>query len=244
MGLKDDIIKQVNGYIKGNYEITNTRSIPSAKDLGFGNKGRIIRAPILYADLRGSSEVTERHRQQTAAKIYKSFLYSMAQIVRSRGGEIRSFDGDRIMAIFPPINGDQEAACNTAVQTGMEMAWFFNDMLRPKLKRYNDSLNCGIGIAFSEMLVVRVGLKRQPDNNDIVLIGRAANLAAKLSDRGKKPSYLWVDQEIHKRLDGEMKRGPQSGRPSSKRSMWKRIDFKFAGKQLKVYSTKERRSFN
>ena len=244
MGLKDDIIKQVNKYTKGNYDITNTRSIPSAKDLGFGNKGRIIRAPILYADLRRSSEVTERHRRQTTAKIFKSFLYAMAQIARSRGGEIRSFDGDRIMVIFPPTRGDQKAACNRSVRTGMEMAWFFNDILRPKLSGYNDSLDCGIGIAFSEMLVVRVGLKRQPYNNDIVLIGRAANLAAKLSDKGRKPNYLWIDHETYKRLDKESIQNVQTGRRLSKQPIWKPRDFKFAGKQLKVFSSKQLRSFS
>ena len=244
MGLKDNIIKQVNKYINDKYDITRTRSMPSAKDLGFGNNGRMIQAPILYADLRGSSEVTERHRRPTTARVFKSFLYSMAQIARNRHGEIRSFDGDRIMVIFPPIKGDQKAACARAVQAGMEMAWFFNDVLRPKLNKHDDSLDCGIGIAFSEMLVVRVGLKRQSDNNDIVLIGRAANLAAKLSDKGRKPNYLWIDQETHKRLNNELKYDTQSNRRTSRQPIWKSRDYKFAGKQLKVFSSKKLRSFN
>lgn len=244
MGLKDDIIKQINTYINGKYSITRTRSVPSAKDLGFGNNGRMIQAPILYADLRGSSEVTERHRRPTTARVFKSFLYSMAQIARNRDGEIRSFDGDRIMVIFPPIRGDQRAACTRAVQAGMEMAWFFNDVLRPKLNKHDSFLDCGIGIAFSEMLVVRVGLKRKDDNNDIVLIGRAANLAAKLSDRGKKPNYLFIDREIYRQLGDELKYETSTRSKSIKKLVWKSKDIKFAKKQLTVYSTNILSSFD
>ena len=242
--MKDDIMKRIDTYIEGEYDIKNTRKIPTAQDLGFGRYGRIIETAILYADLRGSSEVTERHRRHTTARIFKSFLDAMARIARSHDGEIRSYDGDRIMVVFPPDPSGKNAVCNIAVQTGMEMAWFFDEVLTHRLRRYDNSLDFGVGIAFSPMLAVRVGLGRNPDNNDIIFIGRAANLAAKLSDKAKSPNYIWIDQEIHRRLGDEWKYvDPQASR-RKKRPMWKHRTLNFAGVKRNTYATRYRYELN
>ena len=240
MGLKGDIVNRIDTYIQGEYDIKNTRKIPTAQDLGFRRHGRIVKTAILYADLRGSSEVTERHRGYTTARIFKSFLYAMARIARSHDGEIRSYDGDRIMVVFPPDASNENAVCDVAVRTGMEMAWFFDKILVPKLKRYDDSLDFGIGIAFSPMLAVRVGLSRNPDNNDIVFIGRAANLAAKLSDKAKSPNHIWIDHETYRRLDNVWKYVDSQASRRNRRSMWKDRTLNFAGDRRGVYATSYR----
>ena len=168
----------------------------------------------------------------------------MARIARNHNGEIRSFDGDRLMVVFPPDRSSENTSCDTAVQTGMEMAWFFKNTLVPKLRRYDDSLNFGIGIAYSPMLAVRAGLSRNPDNNDMVFIGRAANLAAKLSDRGRQPNYIWIDEEIHRRLDDEWKYDDPDKPRQSRKSMWKSRKINFAGKSRNVFSTNYVSEFN
>ena len=244
MGLKDDIARRIDTYIQGEYDIRDTRTIPTAQDLGFRRHGRIIETPILYADLRDSSEVTERHCKHNTARIFKSFLYAMARIARSRGGEIRSYDGDRIMVVFPPDRSNQNDACNLAVRTGMEMGWFFDEILVPKLREYDNSLAFGVGIAFSPMLAARVGLTKNPDNNDIVFIGRSANLAAKLSDEGGRPNYLWIDQETYRRLDDEWKYDSPSSSGRMRRSIWEPRRINFAGKSCEVFSTRYRCELN
>ena len=238
MGLKDDITKQIDTYLQDEYHITDTRKIPTAQDLAYGNSGRNIQTPILYADLRDSSGVTERHRRHTTAKIFKSFLYAMARIARNRGGEIRSYDGDRIMVIFPPDRSDENSPCNIAVQTGMEMADVFDGVIKRKLRGYDKELDCGIGIAFSPMLAVRAGLSRNPNNNDVVYIGRAANMAAKLSDKGKYPYNLWIDKEIYGRLVDEWKYDEPSSPRQNRQPMWRSRKFNFAGKVYEVFCTK------
>ena len=244
MGLKDDIVNRIDTYIQGEYDIQDTRRIPTAQDLGFRRHGRIVETAILYADLRGSSEVTERHRRHTTARIFKSFLYAMARIARSHGGEIRSFDGDRIMVVFPPDPSDENAVCDTAVKSGTEMAWFFDEVLVPKLRRYDGSLDFGIGIAFSPMLTVRVGLSRNPDNNDIIFIGRAANLAAKLSDKAKSPNYVWIDHETYRRLDDVWKYDDPGVSRRNRRSLWRGRTLNFAGGRRNVYATRYKYEFN
>ena len=244
MGLKDDIVRRIDTYTQGDYDIKKTRKIPTAQDLGFRRHGRIIETAILYADLRGSSEVTERHRRHTTARIFKSFLYAMARIARSHEGAIRSYDGDRIMVVFPPDPSGGNAACSVAAQTGLEMAWFFKEVLIPKLRRYDNALDFGVGIAFSPMLAVRVGLGRNPDNNDIIFIGRAANLAAKLSDKAKSPNYIWIDQEIHRRLGDEWKYvDPQASR-RGRRPIWTSRKLNFAGGKRDAYATRHTHELN
>jgi len=47
--------------------------------------------------------------QGVAAEIYKTYLHCAAKIIRSEGGSITSYDGDRIMGIF--IGDDHSIVC-------------------------------------------------------------------------------------------------------------------------------------
>ena len=231
MGRKDDILNHIDSnFLRGDYEITSSTTIPSTNDLGFGRRGKAVNAAVLYADMRHSSAMVERHSGQAAARIYQSYQFAMADIARANGADIRSYDGDRIMALFPRVDGSDNKGCVNAVTAGKQMAWFFHNELKNRLRGYAIPLDCGIGIAFGQILAVRVGVRSGSDNSDVVWVGRAANIAAKLSDRGHNPNYIYVDQEIHNRASSGTK--------------WKHRRLSFAGDRFKVYSTRDRLEFN
>jgi len=51
-----------------------------------------------------------------AAKVIRAYLDATCRVIRAEGGEIRSFDGDRVMTVFigPPEN-------TTAAGTGLKI---------------------------------------------------------------------------------------------------------------------------
>ena len=231
MGRRDDILNHIDeNFLTGDYDITSSTVIPSTNDLGFGRKGKTVNAAVLYADMRHSSAMVEQQSGRAAARIYQSYQFAMADIARANGANIRSYDGDRIMALFPRVDGSDNKGCMNAVTAGKQMVWFFHDELKNRLRGYAIPLDCGVGIAFGQILAVRVGLGSSSDNSDVVWVGRAANIAAKLSDRGRYPNYIYVDQETRNRVSSGTK--------------WKTRRLSFAGDRFKVYSTRDRLKFN
>ena len=245
MPIRAQIERQIANDLRGNYQITNTWSVPTVQHLTLRKQGRTIETAILYADMRKSSDIAENHRRQTAAKVYKTFLYAMAQVARSVGGQIRSYDGDRIMVIIPPTRNTPNAACIKAVRTAMRMAWCLQEIVEPKLRGY-DNVDCGIGVAYGNLLVVKGGIGGQPHNNDLVWVGRPANLAARLSEAGATPERVWIDEETYNRLDDAYKYA-EPNRASGifyRQDIWKPKFVNFGNQHVRVFSSQYSESFS
>lgn len=146
------------------------------------------------------------------------------------------------MVVIPPMKGDPNAACIKAVRTAMRMAWCIHEVVEPSLRGYDD-IDCGIGIAYGRLLVVKAGIGGKPHNNDLVWVGRPANLAAKLSDEGRHPERIWIDEETYNRLDEEH-RNFQNPQMSWRQNMWQQRQLRFADQYLKVFSTSYMEEFH
>jgi adenylate cyclase len=179
MALLDEIQKQTDDIVRGRWDRRDGTVVPENDDVGLGNEGVDLEATFLYADLADSTELAV-YNETIAAEVVKAYLMGTTRIIRSQDGEIRSFDGDRVMGVF------HEGAKNTnAAKAGLKINHFFSQILRPAFARvYTDTfpgtfdLKQTVGIDTSKVMAVRSGIR---DNNDLVWIGRAPNVAAKLS---------------------------------------------------------------
>lgn len=188
----------VTNILKEPWAITDGRVVPKTEDVVMKNGGRRVEAAYLYADLAGSSKMADTLEKEATAKIIRAYINTAARILRHFGGEIRSFDGDRVMAIF--MGGDKETK---AVRAALAINWAVLDVLRFAIKEnWTDgatfcNISHGIGIDTGEALIVRGGVR---DNNDLISIGKAPNRAAKLSEiRG---SYqLAITPAVYEAMD-------------------------------------------
>jgi class 3 adenylate cyclase len=179
MALLDDLQKQTDEIVRARWNRRDGNVVPETDDVGLGNDGVDLEATFLYADLADSTELAV-YSEWIAAEVVKAYLNGTTRIIRSLGGEIRSFDGDRVMGVF------LEGAKNTnAAEAGLNINYFFSHILKPTFARaYNTTfpvkfdLKQTVGIDVSKVMVVRSGIR---NNNDLVWIGRAPNVAAKLS---------------------------------------------------------------
>ncbi|OKX88121.1 adenylate/guanylate cyclase domain-containing protein [Corynebacterium glutamicum] len=184
MGLLDDVNAQLDKTIKQPMSITrkqgSSTSVPEAVDLGY-SEGKIVSATYLYTDMLNSSGLAAAVDSEAAAQTFRAFLNVSTKIIRYLDGHIRSFDGDRVMGIFTGMDKEDRA-----VKSAMHIKWAVDSIVTPALHREVPALqNVGwtleqaSGIATGETLLARAGFR---GNDDMISIGAAPNLAAKLSD--------------------------------------------------------------
>ena len=199
MPLRDDLYSQVAQILHGNWTSRNGQVVPESDALGLGKDAVTLSGAVLYADLRGSTALVDNYLPSFAAEVYKAYLHCAAKVIRSQQGEITSYDGDRIMAVF--IGPAKEAR---AARAGLMLNWVVNHVIDPSLqvKYAGLAYRCQqtVGIDVSDLFIARTGIRGA---NDLVWVGRAANHAAKLS--AMDASYpTWISGEIYNALPANL----------------------------------------
>ena len=210
MGLGDDLNSEVRKILQEVWSTRAGRVVPESDDLGLGNDAVTLEGTVLYADLDDSTKLVDKMEPEFAAEIYKCYLVCAARIIRSEGGEITSYDGDRAMAVFIGDSKDSDAA-----RTGLKINYAVREIINPAIEdQYPDahySIKHVVGIDSSSLFVARTGIRGA---NDLVWVGRAANYAAKLSARSGPATQITA--EVYDELDDSSRYG-QDGR-----NMWVR----------------------
>jgi class 3 adenylate cyclase len=179
-----------------------------------------LRATVLYADLDDSTGLVDTKRPLFAAEVFKAFLRSAAKIIRSEGGEITAYDGDRVMAVFL---GDHR---NTAAaRTALKLNHVRHNIINPAIARQYGSgtytLRHVVGVDTSILHVAKTGIR---GSNDLVWVGRAANHAAKLcvlsSDYASR-----VTSDVYDVMNRSVKY-------SGNRSMWEKVTWNTTGRTI------------
>lgn len=175
------------------------RVVPESEDVKINNGASQLTATFLYADLAASSRLAEVCPWETTAKIIKAYLHCCIRLIRAYGGHIRSFDGDRVMGIFA-----ENSAVSSAVRCAREINFattFIIDSAASStfgsVKNNGISIQQSVGVATGLATAVRAGIR---NNNDLIWIGRAPALAAKLSDVRLHPYCVYIDAESFQQL--------------------------------------------
>ena len=229
MGLVNDVTNKVRDYLDGDYEVEEVRSIPSVENVPFGKKAKKINLCSFAIDLRKSSELLKVHQKQTSGKIHKAFLTATAIVVNDLGGEIRSFNGDGLLAFWP---ANEKEELDTAVKTGMRLKWFLDIELSPLFKKYT-KLDFGIGIDWGEVYILRAGISREANNNDLIFIGKCVNLAVAISKKAQSPYHVEISESTYSNLTEKWIYGTSQG---VRKNMWTNSSIRWNDK---TYSTKK-----
>ena len=196
MALIDDLKSETNQIVKSAWTRRDGNVIPETDDIKLGNEGIELEATFLYADLADSTELAIQSKD-IAAEVAKAYLMGTTRIIRALGGEIRSFDGDRVMGIF--LTGGKNT---NATEAALKINYFFTEILIPTFTGYyshrNLKLSQTVGVDTSKVMVVRTGIR---NNNDLVWIGRAPNVAAKLSSIRDGYSSIISETVFNRMLD-------------------------------------------
>lgn len=200
MTIADDVASDVDSSLR---EVWNTRDgtvVPETEDVALAGGGVKFGAVMLYVDLVDSTDIAIYDRR-VAAKLFRAFLSTSSRLIRYRNGYVRSFDGDRVMGVF--LGNDKNSDAATCA---VNIAWAVTQVIRPRFgeayevfRNRTYKINHCTGIDRSDVLVVRAGIR---NNNDLVWVGRAPNVAAKLSSMRVNPYFTtYITYDVYSQLN-------------------------------------------
>jgi class 3 adenylate cyclase len=200
MGLKDDLSAEVKSTFAQAWDVQNTDSVPAPEDLRLNaNHAKDLeKATVLYADLDGSTSMVDKYKWEFSAEVYKTFLRCASQIIRSEGGAITAYDGDRVMAIFTGGTKNTDA-----VRCALKINNAVSEIIQPAINaQYTTDFKLShvVGIDTSQLRTSRIGVR---GDNDLVWIGRAANYAAKLTNESGRPT--WITKAVYDSMNDDVK---------------------------------------
>ena len=229
MALYDDLTSDVQGIIDEPWSTRKGQKVPSTTDVALAGGAVELDATFLYADLANSSKMAKELDRRVAARIFKAFLATTSRLVRCHAGTIVSFDGDRILGVFI---GDSKNS--SATKCALQIEYTVSQMIRPKFENKYDSvrnarfsISHGVGIDTGTVLAVRAGAR---GDNDLIWIGRAPNLAAKLSDLRKSPYHTHITTTVYNCLADSSKYDAKT-----KKNRWQKRTWTFLGDPITVY---------
>jgi adenylate cyclase len=227
MTFGDDVRKAVDDILGTTFNERNGKVVPNTEDVALKDGAVKLEAAFLYADLAGSSTIAKQCPWDTTAKIIRSYLDGACRIIRNEGGEIRSFDGDRVMGVFI---GDRP--CGDAIKAALKIKYATENIIQPKatakftsVKNNNVLIRQSCGIDFGISHAVRAGVR---NSNDLIWIGKPPSFAAKLSDIREHPYSTFISKTDYTRLSDETKK-------SNGTDMWEERQYTFAGTKETIY---------
>jgi adenylate cyclase len=227
MGLAEKLDSDISTIFQTTWKTRDGVVVPGTDDVALKDGAVKLEATVLYADLFHSTELARKFNRSVAAKIVRAYLSSMTQIVKAFGGEVRSFDGDRVMGVF--VGGSKNT---NAAKCALKMKYVVEKSLRPKAEAQFPSLtdkgfkiqHCA-GVARSSVFVVRGGVR---GSNDLVFVGSSPNIAAKLSETRNPPYNSYITSDVYKNMSDKAKF-------SGGKSMWEKRQIKLADEEWECY---------
>jgi adenylate cyclase len=139
--------------------------------------GETIRAVLLFADLRGFTELSESVAPGAVVSALDAWFDRIAGAVHAFGGEVLKFIGDGVLAIFPLGEGPASAACDAAISAVRAAQAGMAHLNRARSSQNLPSLHFGVALHLGEMFWGNVGTA---DRLDFTAIGPAVNLVSRL----------------------------------------------------------------
>ena len=214
MSLGEDLTKEVRKIFKDTWTTRDGQKVPESEDLQLGNDAVKLDGTVLYADLDASTNLVDNYKPEFAAEIYKTYLHCAAKVIRSEGGVITSYDGDRIMAVYI---GDSKNS--SAAESALKINYTVTEIINPLIKKHYPTTNYRVkqvvGIDSSKLFIARTGIR---GSNDLVWVGRAANYAAKLCSLSPEYSSR-ITETVYNKLNKSAKYS-RDGRPMWEAATW------------------------
>lgn len=217
MGVTEDVQERVRTILGSAWNESKSEEVPNTERVSLTNGAVEIEAAFLYADLAGSTDLQKDYAKSFSAKALRMYLGGSSAIIRHFGGDIKSFDGDRVMGVF---TGGRK--CNDSVRAAFMINWMVREVMNPLIEERQKNSNRkawvarhGIGIDVGTTMVARAGVRNsvgETTHNDLIFVGRAPNVAAKLSslrDDGDGP--IVITNEVYSLLAENQKKKLTSG---------------------------------
>lgn len=201
MGIANDLSSDVTQILKTQWQTRDGRVVPEANAVTMGNDAVNLDGTVLYADLAQSTELVRTKKPSFAAEVYKCYLRCASKIIEHYDGAITAFDGDRVMAVFIG-NRKNTNAVRSALAINHAVVKIINPSIQVEYPGSDYVVRQAVGIDTSSLFVAKTGIRGA---NDLVWVGTAANIAAKLCGLRVDNYSTWITKAVYDVMLDEVK---------------------------------------
>jgi adenylate cyclase len=169
-------------------------------------KGERSVLSVLYADIRGSTNLAEHTDPELLVGFVNDYLSQMTEIILSHEGTLDKFVGDEVMALFSAPFPQPDHALR-AVRVGLEMQTTHQTVMETWQARGVQQAPIGVGIATGELTVGEMGCAQR---TDYTVIGQAANLGSRICGAAKSGQVL-ISQTTYDLIENQVEAIPVTG---------------------------------
>src|SRR5215472_9463830 len=139
--------------------------------------GEVIEAAIMFADIRGFTELSETLPGDAVIELLNSYFESVILPVEGHGGQVLKLIGDGVLAIFPLGRGGAKPACFAAGAAALEAFANLAEMNRTRAAAGVPTIRIGITLHVGRVIYGNIGASSRLD---FTVIGHAVNLVSRM----------------------------------------------------------------
>jgi adenylate cyclase len=154
-------------------------------------EGDTIRAALVMADMRGSTQLAEEEGREVYIETLNLFFDAIATPFHRRGGQIMSFLGDGFIAVYPCERHKEpsEVACRSALTAAFLASARMAELNRQRREAGKNEIGYGIGLHVGNVMFGNVGLN---DRLTFSAFGAAVNEVHRLQSLTKKHAHPMI----------------------------------------------------
>ncbi len=160
--------------------------------------GQRVQATVLFSDLGGFTEMSERLEPEEVVSIMTRYMTEMTRIIFKYNGTLDKFIGDAIMAVWgAPAEDEDQAlhACMAALEMQRRTKTLSDEIMT---QGYRLSMRIGINTG-----IVMAGNMGSEERFDFTVIGDNVNIASRLEGMNKVyGTRIMISEATRTRLDG------------------------------------------
>ncbi len=154
--------------------------------------GERVTLSVLFADLRGSTEWTERTPPEKLVHTLNLFLSRMTDVIFKHGGTLDKFVGDEVIGLFgSPLFLDDHA--HRAAAAALEMQTVHATLVDELAAQGYELPPMGVGVSSGEVITGEFG---PPIRTDFTAMGSAVNLGARLCSAAG-PNQVYISEATY-----------------------------------------------
>ncbi|HPS58804.1 MAG TPA: adenylate/guanylate cyclase domain-containing protein [Spirochaetota bacterium] len=145
---------------------------------------------FLFSDIRGFTSFSEKNSPETVIELLNFYLNLQSEIIMSKKGDIDTFVGDEIMAVFKGTNKVERA-----IESAIDIVKAIKKANMDRLKEGHAIFEVGIGINSGDVVIGNIGSSMRMKHT---AIGDTVNLAARLCSHAAAEEILVTRDTIDK----------------------------------------------
>jgi adenylate cyclase len=157
-----------------------------AGELPMEKGGSLRRVTVLFSDVRGFTNLTERTPPAEMVEMMNDYFERVTNVIFKHQGTLDKYIGDAVMALWgAPLASDEDES--RAVHCSIEMQQIIDEFNKEREAIGEVPIGVGIGIATGQLIAGYMGSSR---TLSYTVLGRSVNLSARLCSQAEPGDIL------------------------------------------------------